>query len=518
MKKLFIPILTLSLLISCNSDSEDPAPPEIEEGDKQAPEISITDFPNIIEKTSSFQISVTDESDVTTQIYIDDILVAETATTTIDFDLDPFDFTIGNKTLRIISTDTNDNVKTINIPFELKKLLFRFPEPISDNPFPGADVYLSVNFDDGALYKYQQIETDEDGKFYADDDFERQDFIVSLYRISNPITINYNYYYIYSFSDIAPGTELLTTTQRFDFFNLGNLPTDQFTYIDLVGITQPRLWGYNGRILNSYEETYSFSTNSEAPQYYFLYSFPDFGNATDDYAYTVISDLEKTSYTVSDLSSPTEFVSITLPNQATYSFGVEAYITEEDYHQNRGHSTFGAVSHLNSLSYTFDVPIFPDLFDTYNLSYTTSINNKLEYSLKQKGMISPMLTDDIQITKNGQNISIDGEYDYSKIWFQYGFNAPNTFSNLFDWTFYSKESISLEIPMENFEIPQAILTLYEGRGVLPRPSQQTDDYFKYDLEVYNHSDTVLYENMMFGGDYNQNEAGDVLWLTYNLKD
>jgi hypothetical protein len=518
MKKFFLSIFSILLCVSCSSENENPTPPEDEQGNTQAPEIYIETFPDIIETASSFQISVTDESDVTTQIYIDDVLVTEATAKTIDFDIDPFDYTIGEKTLRIISTNANDNVETVSIPFELKKLLFRLPEPVSDNPFIGSDLFLSVNFDDGTLYKSKRIETDEDGTFYADDDFERQDFIVSLYRISNPITINYNYYDIYSFSNIAPGTELLSTSQRFDFFNLGNLHLDQFIYIDLIGITKPRLEGYNGRILHSYNETYSFSTNSQAPEFYFLYSFPDFGNAIDDYAYTVISDLGKTTYAASDLSPATEFASITLPNQATYSFGVEAYKSEEDYGQNRGHSIFGSISHFNSSSYTFDVPIFPDVFDTYNLFYTTTLNSKLEYSMKQKGMVPPVISNDLQITKNGQNISIDGEHDYSKIWFQYGFDVPNTQLNLFNWTFYGKESTALELPMENFEIPLEVLDLYGERGVLPRPSQQTDDNFSYDLEVYNHSDSVIYENMMFGGDYNQNEGGDVIWLTYDLKD
>lgn len=516
MKKFFLSFFSIILFISCSSESEDPVPSEVEKGDTQAPEISIETFPDIVETTSSFQISVTDESDITTQIYIDNVLVTEATTTTIDFDIDPFDYTIGEKTLQITTTDASDNVETVSIPFELKKLLFRFPEPVSDNPFIGSDLFLSVNFDDGTLYKSKRIETDEDGTFYADDDFERQDFIVSLYRISNPITINYNYYDIYSFSDIAPGTELLSTTQRFDFFNLGNLPTDQFIYIDLVGILKPRLGGYNGRILHSYNETYSFSTNSQAPEFYFLYSFPDFGNAIDDYAYTVISDLGKTTYAASDLSPATEFTSITLPDQPTYSFGIEAYKSEEDYRQNRGHSTFGTISDLNSSSYTFDVPIFPDVFDTYNIFYTTSISSKLEYSMKQKGMASPVISEDFQVTKNEQNISINGEHDYSKISFQYGFDAPNTQLNLFNWTFYGKESTALELPMENFEIPLEVLDLYGERGVLPRPSQQTDDNFSYDLEVYNHSDSVIYENMMFGGDYNQNEGGNVVWLTLDL--
>jgi len=515
MNKLILLFLTLTFLISCNSSSEEPLPPEIEGGDIEAPEIAIPTFPEVVETTSSFQISVTDESNITTQIYIDDILVAESATSAIDFDIDPFDFTVGDKTLRILSTDANDNVETVNIPFELKKLLFRLPEPVSDNAFPGSYVFLSVNFSDGSLYKSKRIESDEDGTFYADDNFERQDFVVSLYRISDSFIAGNNYYFIYTFSDISPGTELLNSTQRFDFFNLGALRPDEETNFDLTEIPNSRIFGYNGYM---FPGTYELDFNSGAPQKYLLYNFPDFGNTQTDYSYTLITDLNKTTYTLSDLSPANDFSAITLPQQSEFYLKIEGYENEEDYDHNRYHQFFDGGNHSISTN-TINIPLFPNLFNIYNLFYTTTINNKLTFSRKQKGMTSPVITDDLQIIKNDQNISIDGEHDYSKIWFRdHSFDVPNTFSNYFDWKFYNKESVSVEILMESFEIPQAVLTLYEERGVLPRPSQQTDNNFRYNLEVYDHSDEVIYENMMFGGDYNQNEGGDVIWLTYDLKD
>jgi len=513
MKKLLTSILALLLFISCSSESESPTP-EVEQDDIQAPEIAIPTFPEVIETTSSFQISVTDDFDVTTQIYIDDILVAESTSSTIDFVIDPFDFTAGDKTLRIISSDANDNVETVNIPFELKKLLFRLPQPVSDNPSPDSYVFLSVNFNDGSLYKSKHIETDQDGAFYADDDFERQDFIVSFYRISNPIPTAFNKYYIYSFSDIAPGTELLTTTQRFDFFNLGNLRPDKETDLDLTEIPNAKIFGYNGYM---FPGIYELDSTSGAPQKYLLYNFPDLGNPQTDYGYTIITDLDKTTYTLSDLSPANDFFAITLPQQSEFSFKIEGYANEDDYEHNRHHQFFDG-SNQSISSKTIDVPQLPELFNIYNVHYTTTINNKLTFSRKQKGMASPVITNDLRITKNDQNISIDGEHDYSIIWFQDRFFVPDTFSNDFDWKFYNKESTVVEMLMESFEIPQAVLDLYEEGSVLPRPSQQTDEYFKYDLEVYSHSDTVLYENMMFGGDYNQNEGGDVTWLTYDLKD
>lgn len=514
MNRLFLPILLLFLVIACSAENEDPAVPKPTDVDSEAPAISISTFPDIIERISSFQLSITDESSVSTQIYVDNILVIETTTKTITFDIDPFDFPIGNRTLRITSTDTHSNESSLSIPFELKKLLFVLPNPFTDNAFPGQDQFLSVNLEDGSLYMSKQITNDDDGTFYANDDFQRQQFIVSLYRSTN--TTSVNYHNIYSFSNIEPGTVLLPYSERINFFNTGNLPQGNPLLLELSELTNPKVYGYNGSLVPSGGGSYLLNYNLDAPKKYFLYDFPDLGNTQTDYTYTIISYLEKTSYTAVDLSTTNEFTSISLPDQSLFSLYIEGYETEEDYNQNR----FYRILHLNEVnlaSNTVDIPLFPDIFETYNMIYSTVIDGKLTFSSKQKAVTSPVISNDIQISKEGQRISINGSHDYSRISFRYGFSAPNTFSNTFDWAFYSRESTSIQMPLENFEIPQVLSVYFEERGILPRPSQQTNDSYILDLEVYDHSDAVIYENMMFGSSYNQNEAGDVIWLTYSLK-
>lgn len=512
MKKVIIQFLFILLLVSCGTDGMGPVEEEILIGDNKPPQISINSFPEKVESLSTFQVNITDESGVRTKIYINNDLLSESDSKSISFEIDPFDYTIGNKTLKIVSTDSQNNENSVEIPFELKKLLFVLPDPTNANGID-EDQFLSVNFIDGSLYMAKKIENDIDGTFYANDDFKRQEFVVSLIWTTDISSVNYHQ--IFSFSNIKPGTILLSASERHDLFNTGNLNLNNNVLLNLNDIINPRVYGYNSRLSPSGGGNYFLGYNNEAPIKYFLYSFPDLGNIKSDYSYALITDLEQTKYASTNLSSHENFASIEIPNTSNFTFSVEGYETESDFTQNR----FNVILSLSDQTFSsnkIDVPLFPGLFEIYNLKYSYTIDDKSRFTTRQRNLNRSLTTNTYQVTKNGNNIIVSGDHDYSKIIFRHGWYATNTITNVFEWTYHNKESKSINIPFESFEIPEQVSILFEQRKVIPKPNNLTNDNYMFDFEVYNHSEAIIYENMMFGSSYNQNEAGDVTWLTYNL--
>lgn len=513
MKKIIYQILFFSLIISCNSESDPLREEESTSDDVLAPKISFNSLPDVVETKTTLQISIEDKSQVRTKIYINEELVTDSNSKEVSFEIDPFDFTIGTKNLRIVSIDLNNNETTKMVSFELKKLLFSMPKPIDEFYLEGQ--YLTVHFNNGTLYMTKKIEKNEDGTFYASDDFDRQEFIVSLYTSTNSTSVNYHF--INSYANIHPGTILLSASKKYDMFNFGNLPQSSTQLIDLREIINPRVFAYNGSLRLSGNGYYLLNYNFEAPQQFFMYSVPSPGNIKKDYTYTRITDIGQTRYAKEDFVKPQTFGSIPLPGHSKFGLAIQGYETEADYLKNR-YSTVLSIDGQTITTDHLDIPLFPDLFGTYQLLYSYSPDAKSLYHVHQKGIEKPIVINSFDISKNGDHLMIKGDHDYSRIKFSYAFDRPNTHYNIFQWSFHNKYSEFVTIPFENLEIPEQVTSTFEERMAFLKPSQTTSNSYTLELDVYKHSQTIIYENMMFGSDYIKNEAGDVSWLTYDLKE
>lgn len=513
MKKVFLQLLFSVLLFSCSTE-ENPVE-EQQPQDSKPPQIVVSSLSSTIETVSNVQVSITDDSTVKTSVYIDDVLVTEENSKNFSVEIDPFDFTTGSKTLKVVSTDSGNNEASKEFDFELKKLLFVLPNPISDNALGSdRDQFISINFNDGSLYMAKKIESDEDGKFYANDDFERQNFTVSLYGIAN--SAPRNEHIISSFANIEPGTVVMPASERWSHFNLGSLPRNASELLDLSELEKPMIFSYNSNASATGGGQYLFNYSSETSEKFFLFNFPNSGDLESDYTYTWITDLEKTIYSSSDLSTAENFTTVEIPVKNNFFLGVDGYQTESDYKENKFYRVL-AVNESTTSTYPVKVPVFPDLFEVYNLTYSYPLDNRSIFYSKQKGLEVSLPTNQFVINRNGQTIGIAGEHDYSRIIFEYTQNTNDVYS-IFKWTYNFKESQSVSIPFENFEIPEEVLNLFQERQVVPKPGMLTNNnYYMLDFEVYNYAEPIIYENMMFGSSYNQNEGGDVSWVTYNLK-
>lgn len=511
-KKVIFQLLFAFILVSCSTE-ENPVE-EQQSHDSTPPQITVSSIPPTIESISDFQVTISDDSSVKTSIYIDDVLVTEENSKNFSVEIDPFDYSTGSKTLQVISTDSGNNEASVEIGFELKKLLFILPNPISDNALGrNHDQFISINLNDGSLYMAKKIESDEDGKFYANDDFERQQFTVSMYSFSNRST--FNEYYIYSFANIEPGTVVMSASERYDYFNLGNLPSQSSVLLDLSELDNPMMFGYNAQITESGGGLYFLNYSSEASEKFFMYDFPLFGDVRSDYSYTLVTNLEKTTYSSSDLSTAENFASITIPVQDDFFLAVDGYQTESDYKENKFYRIFSVYKSTAS-TFPVEIPVFPDLFDVYNLTYSYTPDNRSSFYAKRKGLEGSLSTNHFKVLRDGPKLNIEGEHDYSVFSFEYASNSSTVYS-IFDWTFHFKESQNIKIPFEDFEIPEQILDILQAREILPKPSMVTSPHYTLDFKVYDYQEPVIYENMMFGSSYNQNEGGDVSYLKYNLK-
>ena len=192
----------------------------------------------------------------------------------------------------------------------------------------------------------------------------------------------------------------------------------------------------------------------------------------------------------------------------------QGYETEEDYQENRYHTTMSLPGTWVSTP-NVDIPLFPDLFEVYNVLFSFTPNEKTRFSTRQKGLDKSIPANGFDVSKSGETIAITGDHDYSRVRFIYSLNESNSY-NLFEWTFHQRESNEIVLPLESFEIPEEVAKIFEERNLKLKPSQ-VNQWYTYEFDVYRHSESIVYEHLFFGNNYLKNEAGDVSWLTYDLR-
>ncbi len=387
----------------------------------------------------------------------------------------------------------------------MKKLLFKDPDP----GYIESKVYLAVNYSNGQLYKSKKIEQEEDGLFYADNDFERQQFTVTKYRIVVDDDHPSKGILIYSYGDIEPGTQLLTNAEQVGLFNPGNLNRNQSQLIEISEVENPKI--------NSFDNCSPFlHFSSEVTPNFFMYSMPEGGNPLNDYRYTIINDINKTSYDQNDFVQPTNFLEIHLPDKPDYSILVQGYKSEEEYDLHKFNSIFELKSSTRfSENNIINIPVFNELFDMYVLRYFEYLDNKKTFLSYQKNLNEPIVNS-LNIEKNEETVVYTGAYAFTK----FRFNPQSSVSNsniYFVWDFYYKKSNEKKIPFNDFVIPDDVQIIFDQKGFVTKPGLM-NTFYSLEVEIYKYEHTIEYKNLLFGQSYNQNEAGDIQGIRLNLKD
>ena len=513
MKQFLIIILTPLIFNACNNENDDEVSVDNPTSmDTDAPIIYIPVVPEIVDKRTDFQVSIIDKSSVSSQILINGEKITESLDKNIEFAIDPFEYKTGEKILEIRSKDANSNESILKVELVIKKLLFKDPDPRSF----GNDVFLAVNYSNGQLYKSKKIEQDEDGIFYADDDFEWQLFTVTKYSLfkddDNPIES----ILIYSYGEIEPGTQLLTDSQQVGLFNLGNLNRNLTQSIEINDVENPKINSFNGVLLDICDFcTPILQFSSEVDFNFFMYSMADGGNPLNDYRYTVIDNINKTSYSLNDFVQPTNFLEIQLPDKPDYFLSLEGYKNEAEYDLNKFNSIFNLSSFTQSSGdNVINVPQFNELFDIYILRYFEYLDNKKTFFSYQKKLNEPIVNS-LDVEKNEETVVFTGDYDLTRFRFGSQSSIPNSSISL-TWDFNYKKSSAKKIPFNDFVIPDDLQLIFNQKGLMTKPGLMNTSNYSLDVEIYKYEEIVEYENLLFGQSYNQNEAGDVHGIKLDL--
>ncbi|MEM7382141.1 MAG: hypothetical protein AAF361_13215, partial [Bacteroidota bacterium] len=280
-------------IFSCSTDSEstqeDPPQSQDPPADETAPVIDLSGLPELLEVLTEINISITDASDdVTTTITLDNQELYQGNEKQISLNINPFEFDAGTKTLRIIATDDSGNTGDETSDFELKKLLLKFPNALRGSETALAWVYLAINDLDGKLITYQEVLTNDEAVFYADDDFEEQNFTFTVYTVAKePLSSQY----ISSWTEISPGitipdpleiTEGCPSPYPFDSerSSIGLEITSNY-----LARSRSYHTGLGGNFDSGF---YGLSYAVDEDPFFFIYSFPDRLTPVDRYEYILL--------------------------------------------------------------------------------------------------------------------------------------------------------------------------------------------------------------------------------------
>jgi len=484
--------------------------------DKTSPKISLSGLPKKMEASTELNITVSDESEnVTTKIYIDDIEVFTTEQKNFNFTLDPFDYKTGDRNISISSKDKNGNETTNESSFESKRLLFDYPEALRSVDKEVMDSYIAVNKMDGELVSFKKIETDEDGKFYAEDDFERQDFVITQYNIGRQSIL----FFIdaHSYAGIVPGTVFKSKEeQQFLVYNYPIAKQERpYLQSDLLisSPSEPVVYNQDSYLFKKFGSPNDSFTLSYAPKVdvnFFMYYFPNDNNIETDYKYLFITDLDKQSYFPEDFLALKKTSNITIPNGTTYTFVLNGYEDDDAYGKYRYHKMFEKKgSAADNLS--IQVPLVDD-FKVYQIGLDLKIGNNKSIGIQQKGL-GPFVIPDMDIVKNDDVLEFKGDYDYSMMKFHKTLpNNPN--DGLFEWKYFNKPTTTIKIPFYSFELPGPVKEIVREKSIDITPEGLNPNYLICSLTDY--SEEVLLEDLAFGAYYISNRGGDSVSMTLEI--
>ncbi|TAI49408.1 hypothetical protein [Flagellimonas allohymeniacidonis] len=513
--------------LSCDSSSEDPTDEgpvqttddDISQPDETAPTISISSVPDVIEVLTEFNLQITDESDqVTTTFSLDGTEIFQSTQKNFTFELDPYDFDSGAKTLEVKSTDDSGNEGSTTVSFELRKLLVVYPDPLRESASirENTEVYFAINNLEGGLVDFKKIEDDEDVIFFAPDGFDRQDVIITRFMLTNFTNPSDRIVDVNSYSGIKPGTHLLTEEEEREMFNQ---PVERDQSANLIIDTDriARVNSYHGFLSggifpNTSNYTLSFASGLDTPFFVKLDS-PLGISSLIDYAYLFIDGFTKTDFTIDDFGPPAELASLAIPEGDSFNLLLLGYFDESDYESHKFHIIHFVSGGTPGTS--IEIPLLSEL-NVYAKQLTLIRPGGKTIFTKQKGADVPFSIPNIDITKSGETLNIQGEYDYIDHYLQ-TFTAASDVT--FAWSFIERPIPSMTIPfLNNFEFPEAVQSVLNANSVDINPL--TVDPVFYRSSVHSFEPSIDYENVILTSSFANNQANnpvDAFVLRLDLK-
>jgi len=463
LKLRFIAVLFSTLLfVACDPEQKDAINVEIDTTD---PVLTVSGFEPTIEKATTINISITDNSAISSKISVNGNEVFSSAEKAFSFEFDPFEYPSGANTATIVVTDAEDNSAEQTIQFDVKKLLYRLTSGFSSESI---ESYVAINLlESGALIANKKINSIEDADFYADDDFVKQDLIVTHYSLSK----NTGFHLARSYAPIAPGTERLTYNEVLSTLGLARMPANQNSQFnisiqDTPGFFLYQLLGYDYSFGNSTEPNLEINYDSGFTSDVFLYHHSgDNANLLTDYKYLYTEDFSDKDLNFDELTSLTDeqITTIDLPADVTkVSLALLGYNSEEDFVNGYFRLLYNYGSDTADTGFSLNSPKigqYAIVEKTLNLDLIDGRKVRLE-----RDDISNFQIPDLTIQQNDRIIDINGNYDFSSLELTLNNNNAGADNAIFRRIYQSTFSETLAIPFEKIEIPTEITAFLTSKG------------------------------------------------------
>lgn len=431
--------LLFCTLISCDDESTEEI---IEQEITTKPVISISKNLSYIEIETNFIVSIESEFNVRTVLYIDDQELITSLEKSFEYSIDPFLFNIGNHILKVKSTDSQNQEAIFNVTIEIKKLLFEDQTFYQkENPLQGLR-YISIHNQSGTLIDIKQIEGSKDGKFYADNNFIKEDLIVTRYELP---TLLDGFYQFLSFIDVKPST-IINTDHNFGspyFFP----KTETFNFTSEI---TPELVAnnFNSTIVSRDNSDYDLLYSLNQPKKFLITTSSENSNTLDDFKYFFIEDLDKTEFILSDFKFPTYIDELEIPVSSSFRLNLYGFIDSNDFQNNKFYEAFVSRTVNNNI---IAIPIIEE-FEINQARLAYSVNDTsifINQDITNKKIESPI----VDILQNDNTVHISGEYDFL------GLNLILTTSDLsktVSWSIISTKKDNIDILQKTIEIPEKI--------------------------------------------------------------
>ncbi len=523
LRKLSLGIAFLVFLFSCSSEDSSTGntnPPNNEdpvgETDTTAPLISITGIDEAIEVLTSIDILISDNSsNVSTKIFIDDVEVFSSQERQFSYEIDPFDFQIGDRVLKVVSEDNSENETTEMVSFTLNKLLFGLSD-LQGRPLDGTiDYYLTLNTMAGSLITSQKIESDEELLFYADDGFERQDIIATLFLIfSNPNTFPRSF--VISYGDVPAGTRTLNNTELMASRNQRFLTNNfQMEMTDAASDTNFFMNGKDYELISgfsfaegNFNESGRYNPNN--PSSAFIYSSSENTNNIESYKYLFFNDLnENTTISFNDFQSIQQTDEIIVPDEVTdFTFQLRAFEDTNAFNSGEFNTVLRFSGNKEDINGVINIPMF-DEFALYQQEYNANLTENIGWVSFLSGLSTPQIPNWSAELQNREVIT-SGNYDFLQTIATFtSLNPDNTIT----WFFNSERKESFIMPFETFELPDEISTFLNSIQInITNYGQIT--FYRADLFEYEQKFDIV--EGLFSGFPFLNSKGDQQVLGFTL--
>lgn len=469
---LFAFILTsASLVTSCSDQTSENI---LEEPIASKPKITISKDLTSVEVLTDFTITIESEFVAQTSLFIDDIELRSSSDETIEYSIDPFPFDIGIHNLKIISTDTQDEKSSYNISFEIKRLLFKDETFYTkENPLQGLK-YISIHTSAGALLEIREIEGPEDGIFYAENNFQKQDLIITRYEFP---TLFLGFYGISSYLDVKVGT-IITLNQ--------NLESPYFfpktALLNFNADISPELVAnnYNSTIVSKNNTNYGLLYSENLSKNFLITTSPEALENIGDYRYLIVDDVTKNEYALSDFQLPADIIELGIPMDSNFRLNLYGFINQDDFIDNKFYEVYVS---RNSSNKMVQVPIL-DEYSLYQVRLTYSLDNTDVY-INHDSVYSPIESPDVEILQQQDLITITGEYEYLGLELTI---STLDLANTLNWVFISSQKENITIPYVNFEIPEIISQILLDVGIKVNLNDSSNQKTFLSCNLYNNYD------------------------------